>query len=274
MTICVLTFDEIEQEFLCFADTRIRVGQSTVTDSGAKMLPIPVAGYAAVGNGQFTRVVDHTFGFAFAGSTLAAINTYAMATACSQSLTKLGADHNPPPEIAIEELAELFRRSAEHYILEMSSRMVVPGQPISRYFFQAVIFGFCPRTKAFKAFAISPNTSEPQVKVITASMQVENGCHHPFGSGVDSYKKIGDELHVSGRNPTIVSTLLELIKREERGDVGGHLQVGIANKLGFSLVPTLAFGGKAHYLGVNVEGESPLQGFRIGFKAFMPDFLS
>ena len=97
MTICVLAFDARQQQFRCLADTRIKVGAATATDSGAKILPVPVAAYSLCGNERFTKSVDHAFGVAFAGSTLAAINTHALATACSQSLTKKDGTQSDPP---------------------------------------------------------------------------------------------------------------------------------------------------------------------------------
>lgn len=272
MTICVLAFDGHLQQFRCIADTRIRVGDATATDSGAKILPVPVAAYAPAGNARFAKSEDHTFGFAFAGSTLAAINTHALATACSQSLTKKDGAQPDPPPICMEELAELFRQSAEHYILDMSSRLATPNQPIGKFFFQAALFGFCPRSQAFKAFAISPNTAGETVKVIMAHMQVDHGGFHPFGSGFENYLRVMEELRKSNQDSNVVATMLELIRREERDDVGGHIQIGIADRNGFSLIPVLTRSGQAHFFGVNIEGECPLQGYRIGFNAFMPNY--
>jgi len=161
MTIAVLWYRQKFDELWCASDSRISCGDVTMTDSGPKILPVPVICHKAQGGPHYSLSHTYSFGFAFAGSTLSAISTHALVTACTQNLAT-AEDIPTPPRLA--KIADLFRAVGEHYISEISARVTGATNPTA-YFFEAFIYGFCPVMKAYQGFAIAPNINGPTFKM-------------------------------------------------------------------------------------------------------------
>lgn len=274
MTLAVLWYRQQFDELWCASDSRITLGSVIATDSGPKVLPVPVICHKSDGGHSYSRSHSHSFGFAFAGSSLAAISTHALVTACTQNLAP-ATEKNPEAPPSLESVAELFRTVAEHYISDLSSRATGSSNR-EAFFFYAFIYGFCPVKKAFEAFGIAPNIQGPTLKVLRASMRISPGYFHPMGSGAESFVKLNEEVNRTHKNPGVIVTLREMLKRETVPTVGGHFQVGVARRSGFELRPILnlregPLNRTVTFLGWNVDSIGPIDGYRIGYEAFSPD---
>lgn len=273
MTIVVLWYREKYDQLWCAADSRISTKGATTTDSGPKVLPVPVACRIPIAEAEFAPLHTLSFGFAFAGSTLSAISTHALATACTQNLAAKTADQSPPSLAAV---ANLFRCVGEHYVKDMSSRMAGNSANVSQYFFEAVIFGFCPVKKAFQGFAIAPNLTGPEFQMVIGELVIRPKYFHPMGSGAERFVELSRKLDQTHKNPGVITTLREMLATEEQPDVGGHFQIGIARRQGFELWPILnlapgLMNRTVTFLGWDVDAIGLLDGYRIGYQAFSPD---
>lgn len=271
MTIAVLWYRQKFDELWCASDSRISRGDVTTTDSGPKVLPVPIVCHKAQGGPKYARSHTHSYGFAFAGSTLSAVSTHALVTACTQNLATAEDLRTPP---SLERVAELFRTVGEHCISDMSARATGATNP-EAFFFEAFIYGFCPVTNAYGAFGIAPNIQGPTLRVLKASMRIAPGIFHPMGSGADAFVELNNEINKTHKNPGVVVTLREMLKRQAVPTVGGHFQIGVAHRAGFSLRPILNTQGELNrtvtFLGWNVDSIGSLDGYRIGYEAFTPD---
>lgn len=272
MTLAVLWYREKFQELWCAADSRIASGGSIATDSGPKILHIPIKCFETSAPMQFTQTHNYGFGFAFAGSTLAAISTHALATACTQNL--LSNEPNARP-VRLQVVAELFRKVGEHFIKDISSRLTGAINP-TQYFFDCFIFGYCPVARSYQGFAIVPNTTGPDFRMVLGNLMLRSGGFHLIGSGEQKFLEIMEEITRTHENPGVVVALREMLRRETQADVGGHFQIGVAHKQGVDLRPILNLGtGPMNrtltFLGWNVDSLGQLDGYRIGYQAFSPD---
>jgi hypothetical protein len=128
------------------ADTRlIRETGNILTEHGPKLLPLVVSCRQPGPSGEFDREVSRTtVGFAYSGSTLTALSTHALATTLFGNL--IAVPNTPPP--ALEEIAVAISGIATRYIREVG---VLTGPSA---FFDAIIFGQCPRTATLRAFQL------------------------------------------------------------------------------------------------------------------------
>lgn len=273
MTIVVLWYREKFDQLWCAADSRISNAGATATDSGAKIFPVPISCHRQETPGVWVEYASHKVGFAFAGSSLAALNTLALASACTQQLrSDKGATEAP----SVEAVADLFKNVAEFYMRDLSSRLVGASTQLMRYFFDSFIFGYCPREQRYVAFALIPALPpDGSFGIHKVWVSVEPYTYTPIGSGADAFVALSKEVAKIAPESGVVPTLNEMLKREAQPDVGGYFQLGVAHKGGFDLVPILDTGterrGNVSFLGLDVTELGEVDGFTVGFQAFAPD---
>lgn len=272
MTIAVLWYRESLDELWCASDSRLSAGDRTMSDSGPKILPVPIVCHKQETAGRYVRTHTHSFGFAFSGSTLSAISTHALVTACTQNFATAKDIENPP---RLESIAELFRVVAEHYIREMSGRDTGSLNPTA-YFFDAFLFGYCPVAREYQGFGMAPNITGPELKMLKSTMRIQPHIFHPIGSGAKAFVELSRELDRTHKNPGVIVTLREMLKRERVQTVGGHFQIGIAHRAGFDLQPILnlaegPLNRKLTFLGWDVDSIGEVDSYRIGYRAISPD---
>ena len=273
MTIVVLWYRKKLGQVWCAADSRLTSGLVTLTDSGAKVLPVPVVCRHQESGPNYAVHAHFTLGFAFAGSSLTALNTHAIASACTQNLAATLGYVKPP---SIEAIASLFRCVAEHTIKDAAGRLSNGELAGPKYFFEAMIFGYCRVTKAFKAFALAPNTTSGAFQMVKAEMILADHYYHPMGSAADAFVQLDRELSASGGETGVMITLAELLKRQDRADVGGHFQIGIADRKGFELRPILntlpgPLNRTITFLGMNTTAIEKVDGYSVGYYAIAPN---
>ncbi|BAL26885.1 hypothetical protein AZKH_p0002 (plasmid) [Azoarcus sp. KH32C] len=268
MTVVVLWYRKSLGELWCAADTRISRGGGTATDGGPKILPIPVVCHKSEGNKKWNSFRRYNFGFAYAGSTLSAISTHALATACTQNLA---ANRGYEKPVTLKAVAELFQSVGEHYICDMSARLGVSDNNKS-YFFDALVFGFCPVERVFKAYMLVSNIATGTFRMLLAEMLIGPDRYHSIGSGSTAFEKLHVELEQFHHNPGVLTTLEEMLKREVQPDVGGHLQIGVSKTTGFRIIPVLNRGdgpGKAYvsFLGWDTTSARMFEGYSVGYES-------
>ncbi|HHV7525272.1 TPA: hypothetical protein ACUNF5_006829 [Burkholderia orbicola] len=269
MTIVALWYSESNQGLSCAADTRISGGAATITDSGPKIFQVPVNLTLELSGGRgFERANNQSFGFTFAGSALAAISTYSLATACTQNLCGMP---DSPRSVSVEEIARLFRSAAEHYIVDMGSRLGVNAEP-TQYFFDSIVFGYCPVLAEFKAFNITPKITGGRVHVEITEMPISRGVVHAIGSGRHEFARLYAERVETRGSASPIGVLKEMLRTQAPGDVGGHIQFGVDNKSGFRILPVLHEIGDpmqwpTTFLGWDATPVSPIGGYTVGYTA-------
>jgi hypothetical protein len=283
MTLVVVWYREEFDNVWAVADTRIsRVSDTAsdkssigvLTDSGPKIFPISVT--CRHGKSKIRIAHQHTFGFAFAGFVLAAMSTHAFASACTDNLFTFEAKRRPP---SLEAIAEVYRRAGDYYIKDICSR--APSNfDHALFFFQALIFGFCPVRHSYELYQLQPVFEANNFVLRKIKMELAPKKYFPIGSGTESFVTLSEELqqiHSASPDKTgVMLTMKEYLKRAPRADVGGHYQIGIAGRKGFSLMPVVSPRSDQHYadfthLGIELTNFDDIDGYGIGHTAVGPD---
>lgn len=270
MTLAVVWYREKFGELWCAADTRISGGSRIMTDSGPKIFPIPVVCHENLKGTKWRVSKRHSFGFAFAGSTLSAMSTHAIASACTQNFAQKKGYNKP---ISVESVANLYAEIGNQQVIEMSSRLGAAEIQV-QYFFDAFVFGFCPTENRFMAFVIVSSTAGGEFHFNVAEFVIGPGRYLPIGSGEAAFVSLMDELK-DEPDAGVISTLREMVARGVQPDVGGHLQIGVSTKQGFKVVPVLDTSngpGEAFvsFLGWDATSYKGLDGYSIGYSAIKP----
>lgn len=277
MTLVVAWVDQSDGHLWCAADTRISSENGVITDSGPKVFEVPVS-LNEFCEDEFTgwRVNSrYSFGFAFAGSALAALATHVRASSCTMNLQL---DRTTPIKDQVLNLARVAMLYAEIgglQIKEMCSRMGVNQKPESVYF-KAFVFGFCPLEKRFRVFILEPQMESGLLKMHVGEVAslVPNRCV-VLGSGTETFFE-----RVRGPrkdNEGILDIVKSVVDRGGRPDVGGHLQVGFCTEDGFKNVPILQTGPlregvEVNFLGYDISRYREIVGFKVGYFAIhIPD---
>jgi hypothetical protein len=268
VTIVVLWYREKIDELWCASDSRISNDTTTLTDSGAKIFPISVHCQTLNKLGEWEEFGVFKFGFAYAGSTLSALNSLALSSACTQNLCMKNGTKEPP---SLESIVNLFQKISEYYIRDISSRNIGSESNINQYFFESFIFGFCPKEKEYRAFALKPKIDKGSFLLQKEIVNVKPLTFYPIGSGTSSFVNLSRELDNTHPDPGVLSTLKELLNRETIRDVGGYFQIGVSSRKGFNLIPILDDAGEGNcnvsFLGWDVAKIGSGENFTIGPRA-------
>ncbi|WP_366915286.1 DUF6538 domain-containing protein [uncultured Reyranella sp.] len=143
------------------ADTRIstagKQGVIIRTDSAAKLLPLRVkcrqvpAMSGVLAHAHF----DRTFGFAYAGDTLPALQVYAASVAFLDSLQANG--YTDPPSLS--QVAGLVRGLGERF-----GREVAESRHTTALDLTLAVFGYCPVQLKYAVYLIKPVPGEPTLR--------------------------------------------------------------------------------------------------------------
>lgn len=263
MTIVALWYRERYGELWCGSDTRVTCADAALTDSAPKILPVPILCHRQIEGPRFELIHRHSLGFAFAGSTLAAVSSHALLAACTQNLL---VESEGTHALAIESVAELLRSIGETTIRDMSSRQ---NRDVV---FEAMIFGFCPVARAYRGFAIVPNRTDGSLRMVMGQLLLEPGRFYLLGSGEQSFLELHAELAATHPDPGVLTTLAAMVQGDAQHDVGGHVQIGVASTDGFRVLPVIEPGdGPGHrsltFLGFDLANGIRVGGCRIGFHA-------
>ena len=177
MTLADVWFEPAHDRIYGAADTRIARGPGNVlTEHGPKLLPINILCKQPGPSGFVDRpAYTTTVGFAYAGSTLSALATHALANTLLQNLA--GPDGVPPP--GVHHVAFSIGDVACRYMREVCQLSGTSG------LFSAIVFGFCANTNKFRAFTLTPvlDPRPIRVRVTERDLQGKVLWEKPFLSG-------------------------------------------------------------------------------------------
>jgi len=212
------------------ADSRISCADaSALIEDGAKIFPLPIVCRAPGQDGFFSRIsYTHSFGYCFAGSTLIGQNAF---LALAPLLGSLAVETDYVPSMA--DVAAYMHRYLLHTFDDFKARV---GKGA---LFEAAVFGHCGCTNRLTAFHIEPSV-EAGIVTLKCSERIDTtpgrplylGAEKPnlterFAAAVDSAAP-GRPLY---RMPRYV--IQDCISEESFSSIGGDVQMGIADSLGF-----------------------------------------
>jgi hypothetical protein len=198
------------------ADTRISSGLGGIyTDHGPKILPVTMICRQPKPSGGFFDQVKHRheFGFAFAGSTLTALSTHALANILCGNLA--GLQDTPPP--TFDEIAYAVATISLQYTREICS------------VFSAILFGYCPRTGQSLAFELQPSVGASGIQIDLTKHILDENNVIIIG---DKPQLLRDEIEKIRANVTHginfadapMNALRGMINQNAIGSVGGSVQ--------------------------------------------------
>ena len=222
MTVVAVWYEPKDQCAWIVADTRISgTGGGTLTDSAAKVLALPITCFHPSKTGFFdNRSYSSSIGFAYAGSTLAALMTYAAASNCLQNLN--GLSDTAPPDLI--EIAKLVARIAVKYIREVGSDC------------EFILAGWCPKQKRLRAFTLRPSEAPRVIHIVEETLYSERHFQL-IGSHTQEIRQAIMDAYEAPDGPSLrvpQHILKQLIENGRFPKIGGSLQIGIADQSGFS----------------------------------------
>lgn len=241
---------------LLLADTRISGDVGVKTDSGPKLLSVPIK--VSQGSPAPLPSVSGVYGFAYAGSTLSAMSAYALAVTCLQSLVTPEVPRLP----SAEAVADLIGRIGTRYIREI-------GAP-----FDCFVVGQADQGNAPEAFCLRTVMRDGLATLGTAALDKTRSGFWALGSGAEpfmAYAKAGAPW------PSVMASVMAFIDADIDPRVGGHLQAGVCDAEGFS--PYLIMkpqsdgdGGEIEgsFLGVSEHDLGLVDGMEVGGDVFGP----
>jgi len=237
------------------ADTRISGGLGALTDMGPKIMSVPVV--TAHGSEMPEPTARATFGFAYSGSTLAAMSTYALATTCLQTLVTPETPRLP----TVAAVVDLFARLGERYIREVHS------------LFDCFIVGPADDGGEPIAYSITARILDGHLTITPLELDRTRRGLWALGSGASAYMTFAQSRR--GQWRTIVESVEAFIRSGMEPTVGGHLQSGRCDSEGFQPFMTLSVDPangavSAALLGLSDEELGFVDGLDIGVQALGP----
>jgi hypothetical protein len=259
LVVCWKQNDEIN----CVADTRISGEHVTITDSGAKIFIVPIVTYLPE-NSSFGLATSHSYGFAFAGSTLAALNTHALVSSCTQQL--FNKDRRTPP--SIRSVAELYAKVGTHYLRDLNF-----AKNQNFITFTGLLFGFCPSSRKFQVYSIDSHVDSIPFGMSVHEHNISGSKRVVFGSGSAAFSDCSKARVHRGESDHPMDVFSEVLLSGSVKSVGGYPQYGTARKEGMSLRPLLMPSEKdvdvatTTILGLDLCELGKVDDFDIGFEA-------
>jgi hypothetical protein len=238
LTVVALWYEEDPSTIWCAADTRISQRGSTggrivLTDSGAKIFASPLVCRKPTEDPRLksTPFYYTSFGFACAGSTLPAVMTVSTASTFLQDL--IAPASTLPP--ALIQVADLVRKLGARFMNELWSSKNFSESLFVDSVFEAVVFGYCPRSDSFQVIRLTPKNTQNKLSVVMDTRDIKTNRETIiFGSGCDRLKATIDRMKIAGIPGRIQKQAIQtVIDEESDAGVGGSLSLGLATRTGF-----------------------------------------
>ncbi len=244
------------------ADTRISGPGHVYTDAGPKVLLLNIQSRAA---GKDERDIRYrTYGFAYAGSSLAALSAYAVVSNCLANLVRHGDSVFP----SVFTVARWIEEAANRYIAESKP----PAPPL---LFEGVVFGACGVEKSRVAVAIEPRL----VDGVWRAQSERAPIAHPdvigmLGQSARFVERL-NQWHAAGKDFDPHGVIDEMIADPNEPTVGGTRQLAISAGWDVEVVPVAVPAGEGRRLktllaGIDVSTFPFSDGFSFGYQVQMP----
>jgi len=225
-----------EERIHAVADARISSGPGNVlTDHGPKILPITMVCRKPGPSGFFDQEAFRVeYGFAFAGSTLAALSTHALANVLCSNL--VGAPDASAP--TMDEIAYTVGTVAFQYMKEIGQ---LGGEGS---FFRAVLFGHCPRTGQPLAFQYEPSAATGELSLNIQKHVLGDQDVVIIGASPQILRDRINSIRVEGVHPIVFAdapknALRGLINESAIDSVGGKVQQAWSIPFKLEIVATM-----------------------------------
>lgn len=257
MTIVVTWYRESFDEVWCIADSRVSSGGKTFTDHAPKIFQLPVITYRSVED-DWVPDQQTSFGFAYAGSSVAATSAYILLSSCTQNLAHWATPPVPPPSLL--EIAKLAKTVAEHCVEDIVVRR---HENHEAYFFEAQIFGYCPAKDGFAGYKLVPLVRNGTFEMEIQEMALIAGKYYAMGNGEpDLSSKITEHAKQNRKGAGVLLAFEEVLKEQRTEGVGGFPQCASARRIGGvrlrPIIDSRLADGVTKLCGLTVTGGAPM----------------
>jgi hypothetical protein len=222
MTIIALWYRREQDDIYAISDSRLSVQNGTLTDKAPKFSIININCFASgPKKGYNKKILDSKVAIGYCGSSSVAFSTIVAAQSYLSSLT---IDHGKNLPL-LSDVAELFKRILEENFLDFGILWEKNAKC------DIVLFGSLPRDQYLKAFVISTNIKESNLEVLITDLPLrEQDIFFAFGSAATFFSEKVRERAEKTKNFEPFNILSEILESGTRPDVGGAVQVAIAEK--------------------------------------------
>ncbi|ADH87937.1 hypothetical protein Snov_0604 [Ancylobacter novellus DSM 506] len=246
MTCIAIWYEAFDKVLWAVGDTRtINHLNGSLSEASAKIFPLTVKCFVPGTSGFFDNLrLSRTLGFAFAGNTFSALQTYSALNAALQHM--IGLPDLPLPSMA--DVAMLAQRLGTRYFVETL-------RP-----FEMAVFGCCPASNTLQVFHLEWDASRLMFDLrslpeTTSASPLLLGSHKPEIAEAIAELDAKAE-HALRRTPSRV--LASIIREGRFPDVGGTLQIGTTRGREFGLMSYMQPSGNGPqcamvFLGLDVE---------------------
>lgn len=229
---------------------------ATLIESSPKIFSIPVRCFEASASGFFdTPVLNATIGLAYAGNSLVALTLNSALTSC---LAHLNSIQGLP---SLDEIAAFALKLLQLYVEQLGA---TSG---TRAFCELAIAGFCPVERRHKVYHLTPTIELSELKYQLTTypdgqaddfVLLLGSDKERIATSINKFRQQHERNIAWWRAPK--SVISNEVKEPQHPTIGGHLQLGIGNMLGFqvySVCQPSGTGATAHlsYLGLNVSSD-------------------
>lgn len=205
-----------------------QAGRIQLTDNAAKLLVAPRVLWRQTSGSVFgTPVLQSAVGFAYAGSSLVALQAYAAVLPLWGHLQAIGAEVLPS-----------MRAFAEHlgiFVLEYTRAVSAAHGALQRC--QCAIIGYDHNLEDVDGWVVETRQAKESLQLVVRRMMIAPREIEILGSGEAAAKEALaaypiDRTGLWERQPL---AMIRAHLRQPPEDVGGGVQIGYANELGFEL---------------------------------------
>lgn len=248
MTCVAIWYEAFDKILWAAGDTRTTNHLNVrLSDASPKIFPLTIKCLTPSSSGFFDDVrLTRTLGFAFAGSTFPALQTYSALNAALQHM--IGLPEFPLPSMA--DISMLAGRIGTRYLTET----LAP--------FEMSVFGCCPATNTLQIFHLEWNSTHlifglRFFSATTSATPLLLGSHKSEISEAISEMDASTDYALK-RTP--LKVINRIIKQERFADIGGRIQIGTTFGRDFILKSFMERVGDGpqlgmYFLGLDVDRE-------------------
>lgn len=205
-----------------------QAGRVQLTDNAAKLLVAPRVLWRQTPGSVFGAPISKSdIGFAYAGSSLIALQAYAAVLPLWGHLQTMGEEILPP--------MQAFAQHLGIFILEYTRTVSAAHGQLQRC--QCAIIGYDHSRADLEGWVVEVGQSDAELQLIIRQMTIAPGEIEILGSGRAAAESAlaaypTEEAGLWGREPL---AMIRSHLRQPAEDIGGGVQIGFANEFGFEL---------------------------------------
>lgn len=218
---------------MLMSDSKISGGAQTVT--GGKILPIQIQGTKYDRSGNNRQMPPRSIGFRYAGSSLAAMNCFSLASGSLSNLS--GSKGRSYPSTA--EIAAFVARAAKTVIVDLMIRTPGAYDDYTRFFFEAFIAGYSENGRAATLFKVTPTMEGGAFDMIVQDAPAGEGFALAMGSARGRFTTLSEKARSVGIDRDAYSYIELFLTLDREEDVGGWIQAGVMSGTQSTVRPTV-----------------------------------